>query len=427
VKNFIYLLLLILAPSGTVYAQVRLVSKSSFARIYNNDFNALVGQEGQPINQVIIGINKPKIEISQIFKAYTRQGMQIPILQLNPYFAGKLNSDGNLDIFKADKINSELNYGCRLIINPLGFPWPNTPTLYYFDSKQKVRLQTQRAAIKSVLQELFDLSTKIVALVGLPILTPQKKLELQELQDKHTEFTAIFASLKKNKTYDEDKLYEVEKDAIWNEKHYLLLSFDFNRGVKSANYFQNNVFTDELLNNYTKFGTPAFNYTWVNMKKKFTFNAFLSFEVLKTNKIFDSKQKEYFTVKEVSTNNTLKVYDVKETAFDLTDGETKLETVEKGIIKFGATFLSDKLKNSGLNVVAERNYTDNLWNLKIALVLPNIKKESGKTSQANFRLVFDVKDILNQTTSNETNNPNLRQKAIVYVQLGIPINLVGKQ
>ncbi len=406
----------------SAYSQTILISETSFQKLYDKDFSALVGQEGLAINQIIVGINKPKIEISQVYKIFTIRRFQIPLFTINPYVKGNLNSDGNLDVFKGDKVNSELSYGAKLIINPFGMKYGfNSPTGYFFNQSDGALLTTRRTAINTIVQDIMALTNKLAAFGAFAGLSNEDKNKFLDTQEKLNELNLIALNPKKSKKYMEDKLYEVEKDAKWNSKHYFFISFNFNRGVKNAKFFQNNTFTSDLLDNYSVNGTPTFNYTCVSMKRGFTFNAFLSFDKLKTNSIFDATAKDFVESKQIAGGNNLSSFEKKETAYDLTDITVKKELTYKKTYKVGATILVEKLKNSGFNTEWERNQTDNVWNTKFALVLPNIKKESGKTSQANFQIVASFKDFYNQSEKNKINTPTWRQKAIISIQLGLPI------
>ena len=133
------------------------------------------------------------------------------------------------------------------------------------------------------------------------------------------------------------------------------------------------------------------------------------------------RRKEFVESKQIAGTNNLSSFEKKETAYDLTDITVKKELTYKKTYKVGATILFDKFKNSGFNTEWEKNRTDNVWNTKFALVLPNIKKESGKTSQANFQIVASFKDFYNQSEKNKINPPTWRQKAVISIQLGLPI------
>ncbi|WP_101726230.1 hypothetical protein [Emticicia sp. TH156] len=404
-------------PVGT-----SLISKSSFKKLYEKDFSGLIGQDGLPINQVIVGVTKPKIEISTLFKLCTLKGFQIPWLSINPYFNGNLDSDGYLSIFKGDKVNSELSYGGRIVLNPFGIPYGKySPTGYFFDTSEGNKLERRRLNTLTIDEEITDLKKKLEAYGEIWNSSKEEKMKYMELDEKCRALEIIRDNPKKRENYENEKLFNVEKDAKWNNKNYVFLSLDFNRGVKSARLFKDNAFTSELLNNYSVNGTPSFNFTHINMKRGFTFNFYANYDKLKTNSIFDSTPKEFIESKPINGNTTLSSIETKETAYDLTDTKVKKERTFKRTSKLGMTFYFEKFKNSGVHTEWERNYTDNLWNTKFALLLPNIKKEGSTVTQANFQIILSIKDLYNQSELNKINNPSFKQKALVYIQLGLPL------
>jgi len=143
-----------------------LVSRPSFKKIFQKDFSALTGTNNLPLNQFVVSLNKPEIQLGQIYHIYRNQYKSIPILGLNPYIKGKLNKDDEFRISKNKEIDPGIDLGGRLVINPIGL---FKGTGYFFDAndpntalfvmknnilKEKLEIENETAELKKTISEL---------------------------------------------------------------------------------------------------------------------------------------------------------------------------------------------------------------------------------------------------------------------------------
>lgn len=421
-----------------------LVSDVSFRKIFKRDFTALAGTNNLPITQIVVGLNKPEIQVGKLFSFRKNKYKSIPTFGFYPFLNGKLNSENEFRLRTGQTNDVNIGYGAKVLFIPFGL---TTDTWHFFDDdltetklfrqkndllKRKLRLQYSPSAMNATLNNIRAENKKYEYQIDSleKNQTPDFELKVIGIRGKIYENAAKDSLLNqylsdtthlKLKTFMDDSIYEAEKNAPWTKRHFFWFTFDYNDNAQSANVFRNKTIEKKQTFRNNSLGISG-NYSF--LKPKTIINIFAKFEVNITNKFLEDFNAITFVEDTVvvgtkyKTSKSIEAYDVSKlsnTQFD--------EKSNKNILTIGATYLKGKDKKYGITANYRTDLDRNIANLKLGVIIPVIL-DNAKAEQSNLIFELGLPDLYSKNVDNIGNNESAFKRAYVNIKIGIPINVL---
>lgn len=425
-----------------------LVSRPSFKKIFEKDFSTLAGSNNLPVNQIILSLNAPEIQVGQMINIFANSTRSIPFLSLYPYIKGKLNKNDEFKIVKNKEIDPGIDFGGKLIFNLYGL---SRQTGYYFDPNDPdVQLFVMKTnAVKSKLslkysadniskeivrlqQEIDQYAKEVDSLIFLGVLRNDPKItnRQEKIYDNTLEMKPLLEmdnNDSKRRKFIADKIYEVEKEAPWKTRQFIWVTAEGNTGNQSTNIFRNSIIEENQNFRKNNFGASA-NYSFFSTKKKnIVVNLFAKYERSITNKFLADDAISLVTDSLISgskykISESSEVYNVSQ----LSDAQFK-EKAGENILTAGGTFLSGTLKKWGFTANYRSNLTSKVTNFKIGLIIPVIM-DNAKAEQSNIILELVMPDINTKSAASIKSKAETGQtvwgRSYINLKVGIPINVL---
>ncbi|PWJ58647.1 hypothetical protein CLV98_10312 [Dyadobacter jejuensis] len=421
-----------------------LVSRPSFKRIFEKDFATLTGTNTLPVNQLILSLNQPEIQVGQLINVYANDKKSIPFLGIYPYIKGKLNKNNEFRVFKKGDIDPGVDFGGKLVFNVYGlskntgyYYIPKTPEVSSFLMKTnavKALLEHQysEAELKKRIGDLEkNIEQSLYEIDSLQAIDPGKQLLIAQLQEKVYKDQVALKPLQemvnnesKRLKYIAEKVYEAEKDAPWSFRKFIYLTLEGNTGNQTFNIYRNNAIEEDqnfrkntlgISANYASFGKHGNMVLYAKYDRSFT-NQFLSDDAitLVSDSLLSGTKYKISESKEVFNVN------------GLSDVQFNKKSAED-ILSLGATYLSSKGAKLGATVLYKSNLSTKVANLRIGGIVPvTLDKSDAKPSNIIIELVLP--DLYTQEKTNiknkEKNGDTVWNRAYVNLKVGIPINLL---
>lgn len=426
---------------GTTISK-NLVSDASFRKIFRRDFTALAGTNNLPITQIVVGLNKPEIQVGKLFSFRKNKYKSIPIVGFYPFISGKLNSDDEFRLRTGQTNDVNIGYGAKALFILSGL---THNTWHFFDStitktkvfkekndllKRKLRLQYSLSGMDTTLKKIEVENKDYIHQIDSLRKNNVKDVELKviELTEKIHENAAKDSLLRQYiksdstlKVFIDDSIYEVEKDAPWTRRHFVWFTLDYSDNAQNANVFRNKTIEkDQTFRN----NAIGFSANWSYLKPKSIFNLFGKFEKSITNKFLGDYDAITFVEDSVvvgtkyKTSKSVEAYDVSQlnnTQYD--------EKSNKSILTLGATYLRGKDKKYGITANYRTDLDKNIANLKVGFIIPVIL-DNAKAEQSNLIFELGLPDLYSKNADNIGKNEGAFKRAFVNIKIGIPINVL---
>lgn len=399
------------------------ITRPSFKKIFKSDFSSVIGINDLPVNQIVVGVNKPEIKIGSNFLLFKDNTKSLPWGGLFPYIKGKQNDDGEYKIFNKGKFDPTINYGVQMILFPSCFK--NKPFYKFTDSrKAKAVKASSELLLSKVSNEVSEIDNKIAKLDTIirkcdslllndATLTSLKRNLLEVQIDSAYNKCEELKNIKKDPiAYVEKAMYEKEKETVFDRKRFFWLALDLNTERIKTNLYQNQKVLEDEIFNKNVFGLSV-NYSI--FKKNSAFNAFVKLDFSRKNAFLSDKKVNFVRDSLISNSSyvaekeSIEAYDTSVPKFDRDKKGT-----EK-ILKLSATYLWGKEKKQGITFLNENNLGTKISNLKVGYIIP-IVLDNDEAEQSNIILEWALPDL--------GTFKGLFDRSYVNIKVGIPINIL---
>lgn len=419
-----------------------LVGDISFEKIYKRDFTTLAGTNNLPITQIVVGLNKPEIQVGKLFSFKRNKYKSIPVVGFYPFLSGKLNSDDEFRLRTGQTNDLGIGYGAKVLINPFGLT-QNTGHNFIPADPETILFKKKNDVLKNKLKAQYSIAAMSATLLKIPIENadykhqidslknnnvPDLELKVIAIEEKINENTAkelllnqYLSDNSKLKTFIDDSIYEAEKDAPWTTRHFVWFTLDYGNNAQSANVFRNKIIEkDQTFRNNSIGGSVNYSF----LKPKTIINTFVKYEVSMTNKFLGDYDAITFVEDSVvvgtkyKTSKSVEAYDISK----LNDTQFS-EKSNNSILTLGATYLRGKDKKYGLTANYRTDLEKNIANLKLGVIIPVIL-DNAKAEQSNLIFELGLPDLYSKSVDNIGKNEGAFKRAYINIKIGIPINVL---
>ncbi|CAH0994225.1 hypothetical protein EMA8858_00334 [Emticicia aquatica] len=401
------------------------ITRPSFKKIFKSDFSSVIGINDLPVNQIVVGVNKPEIKIGNQLLLYKDSSKSLPWGGLFPYVKGKQNEDGEYKIFSKGKFDPTINYGVQIILFPLNFR--NNPFYKFTDYRKakavkasselllsKVSNEVSGKEIGNKIKKLDSIISNCDSLLLHDTNLTRLKRNLLEVQidSAYNKLDELKDILKDPIAYVEKAMYEKEKEIVFDQKRFFWLALDLNTERIKTNLFQNQKIIEDEIFNKNVFGLSVNHSIF---KKNSVFNAFIKLDFSRKNAFLSDKKVNFVRDSLISNSSyvaekeSIEAYDTSVPNFDRDKKGT-----EK-ILKLSATYLWGKEKKQGITIFNENNLGTKISNLKLGYIIPVIL-DNDKAEQSNIILEWALPDL--------GTFKGLFDRSYVNIKVGIPINIL---